>query len=80
MPYKDPIKETYYKMGYWAGVRKATIAHLGKKCVKCGTMKNIQVHHKKGLLRQSRQIKDYENLEEIELRCEKHHDRQNNKV
>ena len=75
MTYKD--KETYnaYQKGYYSGCRRMTIAHLGGECVECGesNILLLEIHHKEEIYRQSRNIKDLSDLEELEVRCKKHH-------
>ena len=73
MPYKRKSEQRAYLKGYHAGYRKATIDHLGGECVVCGSTENLQVHHPNRLRKQSRQLSDYEDLSECELRCKKHH-------
>jgi len=88
MTYKDPEKQKAFQKGYYAGYRKATIDHLGKVCnflvsrngevKKCGSTEEIQIHHIFPLSRRARTLKDLENLEDLELRCEKHHAKETN--
>jgi len=75
MPRKDKEHQRLYDQGYHAGYRKATIDHLGGKCFVegCDVTKNLQFHHPKGLKRRSRSHRDLKNLDDLELRCEKHH-------
>lgn len=79
MPYKNPEKareyNRIYEKGYWAGFRRATILHLGEKCVECGSTEKIEIHHINGLLRKQRRWRDYANLEELKLKCKECHAR-----
>jgi hypothetical protein len=36
--------------------------------------KNLTIHHPKPLNRRKRNLKDWKNLEELELRCDDHHE------
>jgi len=73
MPYKQNEYEVIYKKGYTAGIWKATREHLGNKCIVCGTTKDLEIHHIKGLNRKSRSIRDLFNLNNLQLLCKEHH-------
>lgn len=68
--------EKLFDKGYYAGYRKATIDHLGGKCVECDERDpyKLEIHHLNGLNRQARTLKDLSNLKELQLLCIKHHD------
>ena len=70
------VDRKYYLKGYHAGYRRATIDHLGGKCVKCGenNPNKLEIHHKKGLCKKNRNENDYKNLRESELQCETCHE------
>lgn len=69
--------KSQYDKGYYAGYRKATIDHLGCKCVECDERDpyKLEVHHPNDLERRSRTIKDLSNLKKLKLLCTKHHDK-----
>lgn len=75
MPFKDKEKQkayvNAYSKGRFSGAVIVTKHHLGGKCVECGntTIKELAVHHNPPLKRQHRQISDFFNLEELDLRC-----------
>lgn len=68
-------REQAYQSGYWAGYWRATVDHLGGKCVKCGETDpfKLEIHHPNGMEKRSRQRKDLKNLAELELQCQKCH-------
>lgn len=69
MPYK--IKKEYlaYQKGYYAGYRRATLDHLGKKCVKCGSKFNLEIDHIEPLNRKARSLADLEDLSNLQILC-----------
>jgi len=73
MPYKDNDKNKMWNKGYFAGFRRATILHLGGNCFICGSIQNLEIHHKKPIKRNPRNLKDLIDLSNLELRCKKHH-------
>jgi hypothetical protein len=64
-----------YNASYFAGYRKATIDHLGGKCVDCDETDpyKLEIHHVNGLERKARHLSDWKNLAELELKCKTHH-------
>lgn len=70
-------KGVYFNKGYYQGYRKATIDHLGGKCSQCDETNpyQLEIHHKNDLERKARNLKDLQNIAELELRCKKHHDK-----
>jgi 5-methylcytosine-specific restriction endonuclease McrA len=75
MPYNARDMEIYNK-GYYAGYRKATIDHLGGKCAECGETDSMKldIHHRNGLDKHARNLKDIANLKDLQLLCKNHHD------
>lgn len=70
MPFKDKKERAAYLKGYFAGYRKATIDHLGGKCVKCGKRIKLEVDHIDPILRKSRNLKDYRDLSKLQVLCQ----------
>ena len=70
----------FYQQGYYAGYTKATKDHLGCKCVNCEETNpyQLEIHHKNGLDRKSRQIEDLKDLNELELECKSCHSKTGN--
>jgi len=73
MVWKDKKAEMWYNKGYYQGYKKATIIHLGGRCRKCGTKKRLQIHHINNLCRQRRNVKDLNNLSELQIYCQECH-------
>lgn len=71
----DGEKGEYYNKGYYQGYRKATIDHLGSKCSQCDEKNpyQLEIHHRNDLHSKARDLSDLQKLEELELRCFKHH-------
>jgi hypothetical protein len=65
----------WYDKGYHAGYRHATIDHLGGKCADCDETDpyKLDIHHKHGLVRNSRRLTDWKDLSKLEVKCLAHH-------
>ncbi len=65
----------YIKSNKWASIKKRVLARDHQKCVKCGTNKDLEVHH----LTYEHLYKEENYLYELITLCKKCHEKETNK-
>jgi len=73
MPNPYRLYDSIYNKGYYAGYRKATIDHLGGKCVECSTTFNLELHHIDPIRRTPRSVSDLADITKLMVLCKKCH-------
>jgi len=83
MPYSKAQKKAY-NAGYWAGAHYMALLMICRnkyglkkpRCPECGndSVRQLEIHHKNRLLRQSRDYADLCDFREVEVRCRTCHE------